>query len=334
MFEKENSRLKGRLLSASMLSGVAALAALPAQAQDADDTIVVTGTRIQREDLNAPSPVSTVSSEQLVLTNTVNSEQFLNTLPQVIPSFDQTSNNPGDGSARVSLRGLGTARTLVLVDGARFVGLGPSFVVDLNNIPSALVERVDVVTGGASAVYGSDAVAGVVNFVLKKDFEGIQLDVSHELSAAGWDANQTNVALTAGGNFADGRGNAVVFASYTNREALFQGDRDFSSDTFFDFGTGGTTFGLGGSSNVPGYRLRGATSSNFNSTIQNFDPACGAANVNSCFGIFNNGFRSGARLAWPSVHWIPRKRTFITMRLANYLQLPQERYNMYSVGFL
>ena len=331
MFEKENSRLKGRLLSASMLSGVAALAALPAQAQDAaDDTIVVTGTRIQREDLNAPSPVSTVSSEQLVLTNTVNSEQFLNTLPQVIPSFDQTSNNPGDGSARVSLRGLGTARTLVLVDGARFVGLGPSFVVDLNNIPSALVERVDVVTGGASAVYGSDAVAGVVNFVLKKDFEGIQLDVSHELSAAGWDANQTNVALTAGGNFADGRGNAVVFASYTNREALFQGDRDFSSDTFFDFGTGGTTFGLGGSSNVPGYRLRGATSSNFNSTIQNFDPACGAANVNSCFGIFNNG--SGAAPDWRGLRFTGTQTDLYNYAPANYLQLPQERYNITALA--
>ena len=147
-------RLAGRFLRTTMLSGVAAAAAMPAFAQDEgeDDVIIVSGTRIQREDLAAPSPVTTVDSEQLVLTNTVNSEQFLNTLPQVIPSFDSTSNNPGDGSSRVNLRGLGTQRTLVLVDGARFVGLGPSFVVDLNNIPAALVERIDVVTGGASAV--------------------------------------------------------------------------------------------------------------------------------------------------------------------------------------
>ena len=146
--------LAGRFLRSTMLTGFAAMTAMPVLAQegDAEDTIVVTGTRIQRDDLAAPSPVTTVNSEQLVLTNTVNTEQFLNTLPQVVPSFDATSNNPGDGSSRVNLRGLGSNRTLVLVDGARFVGLGPSFIVDLNNIPSALVERVDVVTGGASAV--------------------------------------------------------------------------------------------------------------------------------------------------------------------------------------
>lgn len=332
MLNTENARLKGRLLSATMLSSIAALSSTAVMAQEADDTIVVTGTRIQRDDLNAPSPVSTVSSEQLVLTNTVNAEQFLNTLPQVIPSFDQTSNNPGDGSARVSLRGLGTNRTLVLVDGARFVGLGPSFVVDLNNIPAALVERVDVVTGGASAVYGSDAVAGVVNFILKKDFEGVQLDVSHELSAAGWDANTTNVALTMGGNFADGRGNAVVFASYTNREELFQGDRAFSSETFFDQGPGATTFGLGGSSNIPGVRFRGATSNNFGladpSTV---DPACGAGNANSCIGFFNAGGAGsagdirGLRATGPQTD-------LYNFAPFNYLQLPQERYNVTALG--
>ena len=333
MSEMKKSRLKGRLLSASMLSGAAVLTAMPAQAQDADadDTIVVTGTRIVRDDLNAPSPVTTVNSEQLVLTNTVNSEQFLNTLPQVIPSFDQTSNNPGDGSARVSLRGLGTGRTLVLVDGARFVGLGPNFVVDLNNIPSALVERVDVVTGGASAVYGSDAVAGVVNFILKDDFEGVQIDVSHELSAAGWDANQTNVAITAGGNFADGRGNAVVFASYTNREALFQGDRDFSSDTLFDLGPGNTTFGIGGSSNIPEVRFRGATQNTFNVTPETIDPLCGAGNANSCIGLFNAG-GSGTAGVIRGLRATGTTTDLYNYAPLNYLQVPQERYNITAVA--
>ena len=328
-FHKNNTRY----LRASLLSGVAAAVALPAYAQDedAEDTIVVSGTRIQRDDLNAPSPVTTVSSEQLVLTNTVNSEQFLNTLPQVVPSFDQTSNNPGDGSARVSLRGLGTARTLVLVDGARFVGLGPSFVVDLNNIPSALVERVDVVTGGASAVYGSDAVAGVVNFILKDDFEGVQLDVSHELSASGWDANTTNVAITAGGNFADGRGNAVVFASYTNRQELFQGDRDFSADTYFDQGAGATEFGLGGSANVPGVLFRGATSSSFNTTYEDIDPLCGAGNANGCFGYWNNG---GAGTAGDirGLRTTGTQTDLYNYAPSNYLQLPQERYNITAMA--
>ena len=348
-------------LRASLLTGVAAVAAMPAFAQeegDADDTILVTGTRIQREDLNAPSPVTTVNSEQLVLTNTVNSEQFLNTLPQVIPSFDQTSNNPGNGTARVNLRGLGTTRTLVLVDGTRFAGNGPAFIVDLNNIPAALVERIDVVTGGASAVYGSDAVAGVVNFILKDDFEGIQLDASHELSAAGWDANTTNVAITAGGNFADGRGNVVVSASYTNREALFQGDRDFSSFTYRDPGTGNGADGfiLAGSANIPGggffspnfnaFGLDGpevddgdpttlnsgrAINTNFSSTttINDIDPLCGAAST-GCTGFRGsdgntiNGFRFTvpAGQATDEYNYAP----------ANYLQLPQERYNLTAIA--
>ena len=333
-------------LRASLLTGVAAVAAMPAFAQeegDAEDTILVTGTRIQREDLNAPSPVTTVNSEQLVLTNTVNSEQFLNTLPQVIPSFDQTSNNPGNGTARVNLRGLGTARTLVLVDGTRFAGNGPAFLVDLNNIPSALVERIDVVTGGASAVYGSDAVAGVVNFILKDDFEGIQLDASHELSAAGWDANTTNVALTVGGDFADGRGNVVVSASYTNREALFQGDRDFSSFTYRDPGEGNAADGfiLAGSANIPGggffspgfnnFGLNAGTNTNFSSTttIADIDPLCGAAST-AC-----TGFRGGDGDTINGFRWVvPAGQATDEYNYApsNYLQLPQERYNLTAVA--
>ena len=324
---------KYRWLCTSMLSGAAAITALPAQAQteDADDTIVVTGTRIQREDLNAPSPVTTVSSEQLVLSNTVNAEQFLNTLPQVVPSLDQTSNNPGDGSASVRLRGLGAGRTLILVDGARFVGKGATFEVDTNNIPAALVERIDVVTGGASAIYGSDAVAGVVNFILRKDFEGVQLDVSHELSAAGWDANTTNIAITAGGNFADGRGNAVVFASYTNREALFQGDRSFSSDTLFDLGPGATTFGSGGSSNIPQVRFRGATDNNFNVAPETIDPACGAGNANACIG-FRNAGGSGAAGDIRGLRATGTQTDLYNYAPANYLQLPQERYNITALA--
>ncbi len=324
------------LIRTTILSGAALATGLPAFAQysDVNDVIIVTGTRIQREDLYAPSPVVTVNSEQLTLTNTVNTEQFLNTLPQFVPSFDRTSNNPGDATAQVDLRGLGENRTLVLVDGARFVGLGPNFVVDLNNIPSALLERIEVVTGGASAVYGSDAVAGVVNFILKKDFEGVQIDVSHELSAAGWDANTTNVALTTGGNFAEGRGNVVVFASYANREALLQGAREFSQLTFFDPGPGGTAFIEGGSPNIPQVRFVGATSTNFNiadpSTV---DPLCGVGNANLCFGFWNNGGSGAAGdirgLRFGGASGVTDLYNFAP---DNYLQLPLERYNITAVS--
>ncbi|MHA6289666.1 TonB-dependent receptor domain-containing protein [Maricaulis sp. CAU 1757] len=307
-------------MASTLIGGMAATAA-PAMAQD-DDVVVVTGSRIQRTDTVAPSPITNVSAEQLAVVNTVNTEDFINTLPQVVPAFDATSNNPGNGTATVSLRGLGTTRTLVLVDGMRFVGAGQNQVVDLNNIPSALVESVDIVTGGASAVYGSDAVAGVVNFILKDDFEGVEVNFSQETSLGDLDGDITNVSITMGGNFDDGRGNAVVSMGYTNRQAVFQGDRDFSSLTLWDPGPGNAADGfiLGGSSNIPGTRFRGATSSNFGAfggAIVAADPNC--AN-NICSGFFNTGSNiQPMRFGSPNdtYNYAP----------ANYLQLPQERYN-------
>lgn len=348
-----NKRLAGRFLRSTMLTGVAAAAALPAFAQDgeADDRIVVTGTRIQRADLTAPSPVTQINAEQLALTNTVNTEQFLNTLPQVIPGFDSTSNNPGNGTATANLRGLGANRTLVLVDGTRFVASGTGGTVDLNNIPAALVERIEVTTGGGSAVYGSDAVAGVVNFILKDDFEGVQLDVSNEMSASGWDANIFTASLTMGGNFADGRGNAIMSIGYTNREALFQGDRAFSSLSLFDPGPGNEAGGFlsGGS----GSALGGQVTSRANLDRETPDPNPGSANVGdpeeadddapgftladgqtpfyactaaageSCTNnITFNGASGGRRFRNPTDQY--------NYAPVNYLQIPQERYNIYA----
>lgn len=319
------SRLVGRLLRTTMLTGCAAAIAMPAFAQDqaaSGDEIVVTGSRIATDQLSAPSPVTVTTSEQLKMVNTVNSEQFLNSLPQFIPAFDSSSNNPGDGSATVDLRGLGAVRTLVLVDGARFASRGADAVVDINNIPSALVDRIEVVTGGASAIYGSDAVAGVVNFILKKDFEGVQLDVSDQFTGQG-DGNIFNTALTIGGNFADGRGNAVLSASYTNRESLFQADRAFSTLSFFDPGPGGTEFIPGGSSNIPGTRLRGATDSNFNIDPNTVDARCA---TNSCSGFFidEQGDLRGLRFGTQA----DPVTDLYNYAPTNYLQLPQERYNI------
>lgn len=306
------------LMRSTVLTGAAAAFAVPAFAQDTDDEIVVTGSRIAREDLAAPSPVQTVDSQQLVLTNTVNSEQFLNTLPQVIPAFDSTSNNPGDGTATINLRGLGSNRTLVLVDGSRFVASGAGGVVDINSIPSALVERIDIVTGGASAVYGSEAIAGVVNFILKDSFEGIQLDVSDEMSAAGWDANIFNAALTMGGNFADGRGNAIMSLSYTNRESLLQGERGFSSLSLFDDGAGG--FVSGGSGNALGGQLVELGGGNWLADYPCVSTPSAACSNNITF----NGAPDGRRYSNPvdQYNYAP----------TNYLQLPQERYSIYAGG--
>ncbi|MED5550301.1 MAG: TonB-dependent receptor [Pseudomonadota bacterium] len=279
---------------ASTLIGGLAVAA-PAMAQDADDDVVViTGSRIQRTDTVAPSPITSVDEELFELNNVVNTEDLLNTLPQLIPAFDATSNNPGNGTATVSLRGLGTTRTLVLVDGQRFVGSGAAQVVDLNNIPAAMVERVDVVTGGASAVYGSDAVAGVVNFILRDDFEGVEVSTSHEFSLEEGDAAITDVSVTVGGNFDNGRGNAVLSFGYTNREAVFQGSREFSKQAWWSNGPGSTTYYPGGSSNIPTTRIR---------------PAAGSA-----FDVTSDA--NGNPVAWSPYNYAP----------TNYLQLPQERH--------
>ena len=160
----DRKTLRGRLLASSIIAGGLAVAAPGAVAQEEDsearqETIVVTGSRIAKQDFVANSPVSSVGEEQFELTGTVNTENLLNSLPQTVPGLDQTSNNPGNGTATVDLRGLGSNRTLVLLDGKRIVPSTGGGVVDINNIPAPLIERVEVLTGGASAVYGSDAVA-------------------------------------------------------------------------------------------------------------------------------------------------------------------------------
>ena len=231
--------------------------------QAAMEQMVVTGSRIPRADIVANSPVSVVSGEEFELTGIVNTDQLLNTLPQVVPGLTNTSNNPGDGTATVDLRGLGTQRTLVLVNGRRWIpsdGAG-TVTVDINTIPSALIERVELLTGGASTTYGSDAVAGVVNFILKQDFEGLELNSTFGITDDG-DSETWDINLTAGGNFGDGRGNAVVFVDYYKQEPTFQGDRGFSSFACDDgdaddecVGVGGLV--AGGSTTPPQARITG-----------------------------------------------------------------------------
>ena len=219
----------------------------PEDQADEDDAIVVTGSRIVRPDLEAPSPVTTVDSEQFDLTGTVTVETLLNELPQLIPGNTRTSNNQGgEDFSTLDLRGLGPNRTLILVDGERVPASSTSGVVDIGTIPAGLIERVDVVTGGASAVYGSDAMAGVVNFILKDNFEGLEVSSQYGISDHG-DAASFNIQALLGGNFADDRGNMTFFASYFTREAVGQGDRDVTRDAGvvyldYNYQTGETFF--------------------------------------------------------------------------------------------
>lgn len=278
---------------------VAAALLFPAAAfaQEADDAadnqaIVVTGSRIARPDLDQASPISVISNEVIKFKGSANIENVLNDLPQVTGDTTSASNNPGGGVATVNLRHLGPQRTLVLVNGRRYLSYDTSQIVDLNTVPTALIERVDVVTGGRSAVYGSDAIAGVVNFVLKKDFEGVQLDGNTGLSSRG-DGKYWDVSGTAGHNFGDGRGNITAHVGYTKREALFAGARNFSRNAMVDGNDG--TFFFGGSGQVPQGRV------GIGGKAYTFDRSGNASLYNAAKDAYN---------------YAP----------ANYLQVPQERF--------
>lgn len=198
--------------------------------------ITITGSRLSRPNLDSPAPVISVSADDLTRTGNISIGDVLNRLPALRTTFSQSNSTRFIGTAGLNLldlRGLGTARTLVLVDGRRHVSSQPGVPtsVDVNTIPTDLIERVDVQTGGSSAVYGADAVAGVVNFVLKRDFEGLTARAQGGVSSAK-DRGSYFVSLTGGHNFADGRGNFAFNAEYSFANDLYFTDRDRLTGAF------------------------------------------------------------------------------------------------------
>lgn len=235
-------RLRRLMTGAATGACMLALGA-PALAQDQDaaiqqqtddltevelEEIIVTGSRIRQSNLTLPNPVSSVSSEDIGFSGDVNIVDIVNDIPALIGSNGAIENAGAFGSfgaATLNLRNMGSQRTLVLVDGRRHVaGIAGSATVDVNTIPPALVERVEVLTGGASSIYGADAVTGVVNFITKKDFEGLDINGQFNISDKG-DGEIFNLNILAGGNFADGRGNATFSLTYENQSRLEMGDR-------------------------------------------------------------------------------------------------------------
>ena len=192
------------------------------------EEIVVTGSRIQKTNLVAPNPVSIVSNEDVSLSGDINVVDIIDDIPALIGSngaIDNTASFGTFGAATANLRNMGTERTLVLVDGRRHVaGIAGSATVDINTIPAALIDRVEVLTGGASSIYGADAVTGVVNFIMKKDFEGFETRGQFNISDNG-DGEIYNLNILAGGNFAEGRGNATFALTYESQSRLEMGDR-------------------------------------------------------------------------------------------------------------
>jgi len=222
-------------------------------APKAGERIEVTGSRIpMQQNVESTSPVVVLGTEDINMTGLRNVEDVLNSLPMVNPDFGNNQSNGATGTATVNLRNLGANRTLVLVNGRRLPAGSPSlYATDLNQIPATLIERVEVLTGGASAVYGSDAVAGVVNFIMKQNFQGVQGDVNYSwyqhnqhstgniidaLNKAhidqpgdfGHKGDSTDVSLTMGSNFANDKGNATVFFSYKKDHPVLQSAYDYS----------------------------------------------------------------------------------------------------------
>lgn len=175
----------------------------------------------------------------------------LNELPQIIPALGAFSNNGGNGSATVDLRGIGAARTLVLVNGRRYIPTNGTGTVDLNNVPASLIKQVQVLTGGASAVYGSDAIAGVVNFILEDNFRGAKASARYGVTKEG-DGKERNVNLTIGTGSDDGKSNLTLFAEYNKRDEVMAGDRNYSKQAITEGVVNGVpTILFSGSSTSP-----------------------------------------------------------------------------------
>ena len=267
-----NRTFKSTLMAGAAIASVAGISA--AQAQDAAkpvEKVTVTGSRIPQKGLTSVSPVSTISSMEAKLQGANSAETLLNNMPQVIANQGAEVSNGSSGTSTLDLRGLGPKRTLVLVNGKRLQPANiASPTADLNSIPLAMVERVEVLTGGASAVYGADAVAGVVNFIFRKNFEGVEFGAQYGITdhdndddamralvaGSGFavpdehvnDGRTINMWGIMGANSADGQGNVTAYVQFRHAQAISQGDRDFSACSL-NLNTTKTGFACGGSSN-------------------------------------------------------------------------------------
>jgi len=248
--------LKASLLSASGTIIVAsALAVVPARgvlAQgDVVDEVTVTGSRIRREDFTANAPVLSVDEQMFDQTTSIGVETILNRLPQFTPAVtqfttadvQQTATNTV-GVSTVSLRGLGPNRNLVLINGRRAMPVDPTMVIDTNSIPSSAIARVEIISGGASAVYGADAVGGVVNFILKDDFEGASVDVRYADTEHGGN-EEISISALLGVNAADDRGNIMFGVERSTRSVQRQWERDWRLADMADPSAPGAAFEWG-----------------------------------------------------------------------------------------
>jgi outer membrane receptor protein involved in Fe transport len=298
---------------------------------DDENVIVITGSRIPQPNLTAVSPVTVVNSQEVTNTGTTRTEDLINSLPQVFAGQSSTISNGASGTATLNLRGLGSERTLVLINGRRLVPGDPgSSAADINVIPAAMIDRVDILTGGASSVYGSDAISGVVNFIMDTDFEGIRVDGQYSFyqhdngtrpsviaalnapnrqfgfptgSVADGGTFDLNVVIGAG--FDDNHGHVVAYAGYRKVDAILQGRRDYSSCALTSRTAAQIAAGPGTGANA------GTT-----------DFVCGGSPTSANGTFFTN---TGTFQVGPNRTFIPGSTPYNFAPL-NYYQRPDERY--------
>ncbi len=319
------------LLLCSAVSS-AAFTAAPAVAQEADESeaIVVTGSRIRSANLESVSPVTTVSSAEFASRGTVRTEDLVNQLPQVFAAQGAANSNEATGTAQVDLRGLSPSRTLVLINGRRLpYGSPKNIPSDVNQVPTPLIQSVEVLTGGASAVYGSDAIAGVVNFKLMDNFEGFRVSGSisgfqhnnndhslrdlldrHDEVVPGsylkpdksvWNGFTSELSAVVGANVAEGRGNVTAYATYRKVNPILQRDYDFSACALGASGANGSEFVCSGSpTNAP-------------ANLTNNPVVTGLPGLVQQFRVTNDG------------RFVPGSATY-NFAPTNYYQRPDERY--------
>ncbi len=315
-------------------------ASAPAGEPRFGEEIVVTGTRIPRKDLTTPAPVTVIGRQQMLASGKVSIGEFLQSLPEQGNAINTSVNNGGDGSTRLNLRSLGVQRTLVLLNGRRMVpsGTGADPSVDLNSIPTSAVERIEVLKDGASAVYGSDAIAGVVNIITRKKLNGTEVSGYAGATPHG-DGSVYDVTATTG---TSGERASILFsAGFTKQQAIFARDRAFSAvPTAFD--ASGQTSPTG----KPGpYTYGGPWVAAGNFTIsgppgQPIDNPAGDRRI----ALYNSLVTSypaattfirdpGARLGWrPYVSALPPGGDANNYLTPNYLVTPQQRVTLYSAG--
>ncbi len=341
--KKEGQRIEIQYMLTLILALCMALTCGMAVAQDESDEdqfvleeIVVTGSRIVRRDFESSSPIVTIEAGTFEERSNIGIESALNQLPQFVPAGTQAVGSDAGtpfpaatatpGAATVNLRGLGTNRTLVLVDGKRVQPVNAMLVVDLNTIPSAAVESVEVITGGAAAVYGADAIAGVVNLKLKKDFEGAVFDVQYGITQEG-DGEELQFNGLLGSGIAGGRGSVMLGFSYSDRDNIMGKDRDFVTDGWKDPGTDSGGIGTSNlvtfnpaSGNMPaaGWGAASYTVDYNNNVFSSSDPLDPAHPYTGPLG-YGTGFKVNPD---GTLGWINPDES--------YLQIPMERYSLFG----